>query len=478
MFKPSDLRSYQWKAFWVLMRQMATALFIDMGLGKTIVVLSAIKALKHKKLLTKPVLIVAPIRVMYGVWMQEAALWAHTRGLTFSIVHGSAKKRLEALNTPADIYLINPHGIVWLLELFNHKKAIDNWPFGWLVVDESSAFKAAGTQRFKKLRYYTHLFERRTIMTGTPTPNHLLELWSQIYLLDDGERLGSSFTRFKERFFYQADHQGYEIVPRRGAREYILRLIGDLTLRMDLEDWKAVPPTVYNRVNIELPQHARELYDQFEEEMFLELAAGDVEALNAATLTGRCHQLANGAIYSIERGSNDKIWEPVHDAKLEALQEILDETSTPVLVAYHFKHDLYRLRTLYPDAPVLGSGKGSNTDKIINEWNAGKHPVLFAHPASAAHGLNMQHGPGHTIVFFSLTWSLELHDQLVNRIGGARAKQKVVVHYIVAKDTTDEAIMRAKETKARGQQGLLNAIKAYRRERQRPRAEDFQEEFV
>lgn len=458
---PSDLRPYQWKAFWFVIKNVWCALFLDMGLGKTVIILSAIKYLKHKGRLKKPVLLVAPIRVIYSVWAQEAAKWKHTRALTFSLVHGNAKQRLAALNTPADIYLINPQGIMWLLELLDNPRAKKNWPFGWLIVDESSAFKAPGTQRFKRLRHYVELFERRTILTGTPTPNHLLEIWAQIFLLDAGARLGTAYHRFKERFFYQADHQGYEIQPRRGAQNYIMRLISNIVLRMDAEDYMTIPPTTYNTVIVELPRQARQYYDQLEEEMFIELAAGDVEALNAATLSGRCHQLANGAIYSIDRDSQEKIWEPVHDVKLDALKEIIEETGSPVIVAYNFKHDLARLRVAYPDAPLLGSPK--SIDSIIRGWQQDKYPVLLAHPGNAAHGLDgLQHGSGHTIVFFSLTWSKEKHDQLIKRIAGARATKKTMVHYIVARNTVDEVIITSGTQKDRTQRGLLNALKEYR----------------
>lgn len=476
-YTPADLRKYQWKAFWFTMRNLFAALFIDMGLGKTIVILSVIKALKHKKKLDKPVLIVGPIRVIYQVWRQEAAKWSHVRKLRFSLVHGNAKQRMAALEQPADIYLVNPQGIVWLLELFNNKKAIENWPFSWLIVDESSMFKAAGTKRFSKLRHYVHLFKRRSILTGTPRPNHLLELWAQIFLLDCGERLGTSFVRFKERFFVQADHQGRKWVPRRGAEQYITRLIGDLVLRMELKDWKSVPPTVYNRVEVELPDDVREMYDRFEEEMFLELAAGDVEALNAASLTGRCHQIANGAIYSIDRESSSKIWEPLHDAKMDALEEIIAEVSGPVLIVYGFKHDLARLRTRYPDAPVLGNPK--TIDRMIKEIQNDEHEEVLAHAASAGYGLDgLQFSKIRNIVFFCLTWSREQHDQLINRIGGARAQHKITVHYIVARNTTDEAIMLATVAKGAGQQSFLAALKQYRKEAKRPTAEEFEEDFM
>lgn len=438
---------------------------MDMGLGKTITVLSVIKALFHKGNLDRPVLIVGPIRVIYGVWMQEAAQWTHTHKLTFSIVHGNAKQRVAALDTKADIYLTNPENMVWLLTMLQTPKALKNWPFGMLVIDESSAFKSAGTKRFGKLRHYVHLFKYRLILSGTPAPNSLMEIWSQMYIVDNGDRLGTSFSRFKSRFFVPENvHVDYPtLIPRRGSEQYIHRLIRDIALSMEIQDWKDVPPTVMNEVKVVLPAQARAIYDRFEEEMFLEMDKGDIEALSAATLSMKCQQIANGAIYSIDRNTQQKIWELVHNAKLDALEEIIEETGSPVLVGYYFKHDLFRLRAKYPDAPFFTRSKN---DDLEREWNAGKHRIVFAHPASAAHGMNLQYGPGHTIVMFSLTWSYERYKQLLARIGFARAQRKVIVHHIIAENTVDSAIMQAMQRKAHGNAALINALKEYRHVRQ------------
>lgn len=470
LLKPVDFRAYQWRAFWFGARRRAFALFMDMGLGKTIIILSLIVFRLRKKLIEKPVLVVAPIRVIYGVWAQEAMLWAHTRGLRFSLIHGSIKQRMAALNVPADIYLVNPHGLRWLLELFHHREAMENWPFSWLIIDESSAFKAAGTKRFKKLRFLVHLFKYRTILTGTPTPNSLLELWPQFFLLDLGARLGTAFDRFKQRFFFPINHDNYsQYVPRRGSMRYMMGLISDITLRMDAADWKELPPTVYNDVWVHLPEEARARYDELEQEMFLAMDEGDVESVNAAVLTAHCWQLANGAIYTVSRRTGQKIWEPVHDAKIEALQEIVGETGSPVLIAYWFKHDLARLQALYPRAPILGTKRPQDTDKLVNAWNDGKYPIMLAHYQSAAHGLQLHKGPGHTIACYSMTWSRELYDQLIARIGGARAQQKVMVHHLLARRTTDVAMLRNITNKGITQRDALNCLKEYRREIQKRR---------
>lgn len=456
---PKELREYQWRAIKFILAAKCCALFLDMGLGKTISVLSAICAMLTRRWLDRPVLIVGPIRVIETVWAQEAAKWSHTRDLTFSLVRGNEKQRLGALNVAADCYMINPENLRWLLELFNNPHAKADWPFSMLVIDESSAFKAPGTRRFKKLRNYIDLFQYRVIMTGTPTPNSLLELWPQMYIVDCGERLGTAFGRFKERFFMQKDYNGYRYGPRRGAEEKIQRLISDKVLRLDAKDWLTVPPTVFNTVTVDIPRGARAIYDEFEKEMFLHLRSGSVEALNAAGVSGRCHQIANGAIYTLDERGRQK-WETVHDAKVHAVQEIVEEAGSNVIIAYHFKHDLQRLKSLYPYAPVMSEAK--DADALVDEWNEGRHPVLLVHPKSAGHGLNMQFG-GHVMVFFSLTWSLESHDQLVSRIGMARAQKRCIVHYIVARNTVDEVIRTAIELKAHGQERFHAMLRAYSR---------------
>lgn len=444
-----------------------SALFMDMGLGKTGVVLTVIAALHEiyedfvgSKGDMKPVLVVGPIRVIYSVWAQEAASWSHTRKMSFSIVHGSAKVRMEALDTKADVYLINPENLRWLLRVCKKQKR--NWPFSMLVIDESSMFKSVGSKRFRMLRHYVKYFKRRIIMTGTPRPNSLMELWPQIYILDEGARLGSTYKNFKIRFFAPeneyVDYPTY--VPRPGSEEYIHNLISDVALSMEAKDWLDFPPTIHNRIDVDLPARARELYNRFEKEMFLQLERGDVDALTAGAVSMRCWQMANGSIYTVDRSSGDRIWEETHQAKLDAVEEVIEETGSPVLVAYWFKPDIIRLRRRYPKAPVLGKQKNNRLEK---EWNDGKHPVMFCHYRSAAHGMNLQLGPGHTIALFSLTWSYELWDQLISRIGGARAQRPVTVHSIVSRNTTDEAMLLRVTGKEKGNRATLNALNQYRR---------------
>jgi SNF2 family DNA or RNA helicase len=332
-----------------------------------------------------------------------------------------------------------------------------------LVVDESSMFKSQATRRFKELRKYVDRFARRVLLTGTPTPNTMLELWPQMFLMDSGRRLGTSYWRFRDTYFEKADYMGFHYRLRQGADEAINGAIGSVVLRLDARDWLEMPELIVNPVVVDLPPEARAQYKQLEDDMFLTLAQGDVEALNAATLTGKCHQFANGALYTLDRDTGMKNgWEHIHDAKLGALREIVEETGDNVMISYSFQHDLARLRAAYPAAPVLGGGTtAKQTERCVREWNEGMHPVMLVHPASAGHGLNLQAG-GHTLIFFSMTWSLEQYDQLIARLHRQGQKHaSVMVHHIITRNTVDEVIVDALQRKARGQRQLLQALRAY-----------------
>jgi SNF2 family DNA or RNA helicase len=470
---PENLRQYQWRALKFVIERPHCALFVDMGLGKTVSTLSAIKHLYHKDKLSGPVLVVAPLRVIYSVWRQEALKWSHTRKLTFSLVHGGARPRMEALSRPAHVYLINPEGIKWLVEYYTRLARGDKekfaalWPFKMLVVDESTFFKEGSTQRFKALKKVLHLFERRVILTGTPTPNSLLQLWAQMYIVDAGERLGSTFSGFRDRFFEKQDYMGYHYKLREGAQQYMDRMLRSVVLRLQDSDWLELPPLVKDYIRVDLPPRAMELYEKFETEMFLELETAEVEALNAATLTQRCHQLANGAIYALDKESGAKDWHVVHDAKVEALKEYVEELNGErAIIAFTFKHDLARLRAALPDAPVLGP---QNVEKLINEWKAGMHQFVLIHPQSGGHGVNDLQVGCRRVLFFSVPWSGEHYAQLIARVGPARRsgeKEPTIVHHIVANKTVDDAIVMALDRKAAGQSELLNALKTYRQEKE------------
>jgi len=438
------------------------ALLVDMGLGKTVTVLTAIRDMRLSAAI-RSALVIGPIRVVETVWAQEAAEWEHLRGLRFSLVRGTPAQRLKALATPADIYLTSYSLVQWLFATL--RGAI---PFDMLVADESSAVKAPGTTRFRVLKYAVRHFERRAILTGTPRPNSLLELWPQFYLLDEGARLGASFGRFKSRFFMPMDFNQYNWEPRPGAEERIQALIAPITLRLDRRDHLSLPPVTYNIVRVQLPPDALALYREFERKMFLAVDPDTkLEAVNAAVLTGKCLQIANGAVYAVPDPlkPEDKTVVAIHDAKLEALAEIVEETGSPVMVAYQYEHDLARLKA-WKDAPHLGGGQDRNTLELVAEWNEGRLPLLYVHPASASHGLNMQLGPGHTIVFFSQTWSAEQRAQLIARLDRSGQASPVVVHDILAERTVDELCYAMVNRKIAGQTDTLDALNLYRIERE------------
>jgi len=475
MLTPQNLRPYQLRNTRFGIENDISALFSDPGLGKTVSALSVVKAWMHKSLINKPVLIVAPLRVVYNVWRQESIKWSHTKGLRFSLVHGNVNRRKAALAYPADVYLINPEGLVWLINLmFEAAKGttiiqkVQNmapvWPFDALIIDESTKFKKHDTQRFKALRKVLGLFKKRMILTGTPTPNSLLELWAQIFILDGGERLGKNYSIYKERFFIQDDYLAYTYKLRPGAEAEIAALTSDIVLRMEAKDWLDLPDVITQEVEVSLPANVAKLYAQFEKEMFVELERGDVEAVNAATLSQKCHQVANGAVYSMDRTTGERDWEVLHDEKIEAVNDLMEEIGSPVLIVYNFKHDLARLRKVFPDAPNIGSGT-KELGPILDEWKAGKHKCILIHPQSAAHGVDgLQHGCRH-IIFFSLIWSAENYQQVIERIGPARRqglKEPTVIHLIIAKNTVDVAIRIANQEKAATQAGFQSALKKYR----------------
>jgi SNF2 family DNA or RNA helicase len=476
---PANLRAYQWRAIRFVQHTLNAALFLDMGLGKTVSVLTLIKwLLLRPQDGVRTWLVVAPLRVVHGVWRQEAAKWTHTQDVVFSVVHGNEKRRRAALEAPAHVYLINPEGLVWLIEMM-HRLKLDKpglWPFDGLCVDESSMFKSSQTKRWKKLATVLHLFKRRLILTGTPTPNSLLELWPQIYLLDMGERLGNSFYRFRERFFKSENihNEHARMVPRRGTQRRMEDMVNDIVLRLDAADWLQLPPLIGlsqqlggpGDVVVDMPDAAMEQYQELEKEMFLELLTSDVEAISAAALSQKCHQFANGALYGDHRDTGDKTWEPVHDAKLDALEEIVDECGGPLLVCYQFRHDLARLKARFKRFADVST---MDVKQFEQEWNSGRWPGALVHPRSAGHGSNWQDG-GTDIAFFSLTWSKEQIDQVVARIGPTRQAQAgrtkpVKAYRIITRGTVDEVIIDSNALKDRTQRGLLNALRDYANEK-------------
>lgn len=429
-----------------------------MGTGKTVSTLTSLDILELIE--PGPTLILAPLRVAASTWPDEAQKWKHLRNIEVSAVVGNVAERRTALRKPANIFTTNYEQLPWLVEELG-----DKWPFSKVVADESTKLKSfrlrQGSVRARALGKVAHRHVKRFIqLTGTPSPNGLIDLWGQAWFLDKGIRLGRSFDAFKSRWFQSvqvgADRHAVRLDPFPFAQEQIEDRLRDLCLSIDARDWFDIAEPIVNVVRVELPAKARQMYRDMEREMFLQIGDSEVEAFNAASKTMKCLQLANGAIYTDAAGN----WSEVHDAKLQALESIIEEAAgMPVLVAYHFKSDLHRLLKAFP--------KGRHLDKdpqTIRDWNAGKIPVMFAHPASAGHGLNLQDG-GNILAFFGHSWNLEEFQQIIERIGPTRQAQAghnrpVFIHHIVAADTVDEIVMARRDSKREVQDLLLEAMKS------------------
>ncbi len=436
---------YQTVATQMILDQPAVALWLDMGLGKTVSTLTAVSELMHDRLSLSRVLVIAPLRVAKDTWARETAKWDHLQYLRLSKVLGSAEERQAALNRKADIYIINRENVPWLVEYYGRK-----WPFDGVVIDESSSFKNSQSKRFKALRKVRPLVHSMVQLTGTPSPNGLMDLWSQVYLLDRGERLGKTLTAYRNEFFSPGRRNGhiiYEWIPRPGAREEIYKRLSDICYSMSAEDWLTVPERIDNSIEVTLSAEACRKYDELERELLIELGDGQIAAITAATLGNKLLQMANGAVY-------DDTGKPqiLHDTKLEALDEVVEETDT-LLVFYSYKHDRDRILERYPYARTL------ETEADISDWNAGRIKLLLAHSASSGHGLNLQDG-GHVICWFGLPWSLELYQQANARLHRQGQQQAVIVHHIIARNTMDGHVLKVLQAKASGQDALLNALKA------------------
>jgi SNF2 family DNA or RNA helicase len=464
MLTRKQMRPYQVRAERFLTGNWCAALFLDMGLGKTVSTLTALLNLFTSREIVR-VVIVAPLRPAEGVWRQEAAKWAHLRGLTFSLLTGSEKQRLKGMDSSAQIHIINPENLVWFINVLRSRETRDGWPYDALVIDESSMFKTPKAKRFMSIRHQVKKFKRRVLLTGTPAPKGLLDLWSQVFILDEGERLGQQVGRYRSQYFSPSGYMGYGYVPDPGAEEKIMRLISPLVLTMRAEDYLELPPTLKQNVWVDLPPKARELYIKIEKEMFLQLETGSTEAVSAAAVSAKCWQLANGAIY-VDTPTGVRTWEAVHDAKLHALDEVLEGTGGNKLVAYYFKPDLARLQKAYPKAPCVTGLKGAAFEQLQKEWNEGKHPVMFIHPQSGGHGLNLQFG-GNTIVFFSMLYGHEWYRQVCERVGAARQVggrfDHVMVKHILARDTVDEVMLATQQRRFTDERRVIGLLHDYRR---------------
>lgn len=439
-------------------------LLLDMGLGKTVVTLTVLNRLMYEEFSLNRALVIAPKRVAEDTWSREAEKWDHLSGLRVVKVLGTAKQRTAALAQDGDVYVINRENVVWLVETLGAR-----WPFDGIVIDELSSFKSSRSKRWRALRRVIGAANYVYGLTGTPAPNGYIDLWPEMYLLDRGQRLGRTLGEFRNTYFNPGAHKGhivYEWRLKPGAKARIDAKLSDLCLSMSKEDWLDLPERTYNTVPVALSPSARKLYEQFQKEKILPLLRGrdglrlagagaedyDSAVIGdmAATVSGKLLQMANGAVYD----ENGEVFH-IHDAKLDALEEIADTNpGQPLLVFYTYKHDLDRIQARFPNAEKI---KGSET---ISDWNTGKIPMLLCHPASAGHGLNLQAG-GHIIVWFGLPWSLELYQQANDRLHRMGQKQGVIIHHIVALGTLDERVMSVLAGRESTQRGLLVALKAY-----------------
>lgn len=439
-------------------------LLLDMGLGKTVVTLTVLNRLMYEEFSLNRALVIAPKRVAEDTWGREAEKWDHLSGLRVVKVLGTAKQRTAALAQDGDVYVINRENVVWLVETLGAR-----WPFDGIVIDELSSFKSSRSKRWRALRRVIGAANYVYGLTGTPAPNGYIDLWPEMYLLDRGQRLGRTLGEFRNTYFNPGAHKGhivYEWRLKPGAKARIDAKLSDLCLSMSKEDWLDLPERTYNTVPVALSPSARKLYEQFQKEKILPLLRGrdglrlagagaedyDSAVIGdmAATVSGKLLQMANGAVYD----ENGEVFH-IHDAKLDALEEIADTNpGQPLLVFYTYKHDLDRIQARFPNAEKI---KGSET---ISDWNTGKIPMLLCHPASAGHGLNLQAG-GHIIVWFGLPWSLELYQQANDRLHRMGQKQGVIIHHIVALGTLDERVMSVLAGRESTQRGLLVALKAY-----------------
>lgn len=396
---------------------------------------------------------IAPKKVAEGTWTREKDKWDHTRILRVSPVLGSQAKRIRALNTPADLYIINRENVCWLVDYYRN-----SWPFDMVVVDESSSFKSHSAKRFKALAGVSGKIDRMVELTGTPSPNGLEDLWSQVYLLDGGERLGKRYTQFRERYF-QPDRRGadgmvYSYAAKPGTEQSILDKISDICISMKAEDYLQLPDITYHEIPVELDAKAEKAYQELERKMVLELPEEEeISVTSAAALSNKLLQLANGAVYDDDRSVHE-----VHECKIEAFLELVESLQgKPVLVFYNFQHDRERILKA-----LSGSGlrvRELKTTQDEDDWNAGQIDVLLTHPASSAYGLNLQQGGNH-VVWFGLTWNFELYTQANKRLHRQGQTEKVIIHHLVCTGTRDEDVMRALEKKDDVQNWVMESLKA------------------
>ena len=441
-YSPHEYQSY---AMDFILAHPVSAVFLNCGLGKTVITLTAINELMYDRFEVRKVLVIGPLRVG-NVWREEIKKWNHLNHLKLSAAIGSEAERQSAFKQAADIYYINRENVQWLIE-----ESGVPFDFDMVVIDELSSFKSGQAKRFKSLMKMRTRVKRIVGLTGTPSSNGLMDLWAEFRLLDMGERLGRYIGQYRRSYFLPDKRNGdviYSYKPLPGAEEAIYKRIGDITISMRSADYLQMPECVINEVPVWMEPRQKALYDRLKREMVISLKESEINAANAAALSGKLLQMANGAVYD-EQGETFII----HDKKLDALEDLIEGANgKPVLIAYWFKHDLDRVKARFEIREI-------KTSKDIADWNAGRIPVALIHPASAGHGLNLQAG-GSTLIWFGLTWSLELYQQTNARLWRQGQKETVVIHHIICRNTIDEAVMEALKRKEKTQSALIDAVKA------------------
>lgn len=442
-YKPHEYQKY---ATDFIIAHPVSAILLEIGLGKSVITLTAIKKLMLDSFEVSRTLVIAPLRVASTTWPEEIRKWEHLKHLTYSVVTGGEKKRLQALRTPAHIYIINRENVDWLVT-----KSGVPFHFDMVVIDELSGFKSYQAKRSKALLKVRPKVKRVVGLTGTPSSNGLMDLWAEFRILDLGERLGRYITQYRNTYFLP-DKRNQQMIfsykPKAGAEEKIYKKIGDITIAMKATDYLPMPDRIINKINIPLSATEQKRYDTLKREMAVSVKGKEIDAVNAASLSNKLLQMASGAVYD-----DEKRMIPIHDRKLEALEEVIEGANgKPVLVSYWYKHDLERIKKRFTVQEI-------KTKEDIADWNARKIPVAVIHPAAAGHGLNLQSG-GCTLVWFSLTWSLELYEQTNARLYRQGQKETVVIHHLLAKGTIDEDVMNALAHKNKTQAALIDAVKA------------------
>ena len=447
--------AYQERATQFIIDNRYCALFLDMGLGKTVATLTALQQLKEDYFEIDKTLVIAPKSVARNTWTGESHNWDHLRDLKISVIMGTPAQRRKAIEAEADIYVVNRDNVKWLVDYCDLE--LVRWPFDSVVIDESSSFKNPQSRRFKALRRMRWLIRRIVLLTGTPSPNGLMDLWSQIELLDYGKRLGRTLTMYRQEYFRPGRHNGhvvYEWIPRPGAREKITEAISDICLSMQASDYLEMPDLIQAGTTIALSDQEQKAYLEFEKEQLLQVDEAEIEAVTAAALTNKLLQFTGGAVYD-----SDHDWHPTGQSKMEALSDILEATEEPVLVFYAYQHEKERILANFGNyQPETFNGE----PEILKKWNNREIRLLLCHPASVAYGLNMQEG-GRTIIWYTPTWNLELYQQANARLYRQGQDRPVLLYHIVATGTMDERVMEALSGKGDCQSALLKRIRELRK---------------